>query len=500
MVERYLRFVRAVSVDRLGRIGVVLTTSSFITFLVMQVAMLLGLVTNAYVGLIVYLLFPTLFVIGLVLIPLAWRRRLKATGLGTRELLERRLGEEETEGRLTGSKAFKTIALLTAVNVAFLGFASVQMLHFMDQPRFCGTACHSVMNPEWTTYQASPHARVACVECHVGEGFGALVNSKLNGAWQMVSATFDLYERPIPTPVHQLRPARETCEHCHWPEKFYGNRLVTRVRYGDDAASTPSYTTLNIKIDAGAAGATGVHWHVGEGVEVRYASVDDEREVMRWVEVRRPDGSWHRYVNRALGAAFEAEEDTEASVRVMDCVDCHNRATHIYEDPERAVDDLIRRGRIDRELPFIRREAVAVLTAGYPSQEAGLEGIRIGLEGFYQRAYPRRSVAWVAEIDAAVAALREVYRRNVHHGMNIGWGAYPSLLGHQESPGCFRCHSHELVDDEGGWITDDCTVCHSILANDEPEPFAYLFAAAEKAPNRAMHDYLQQEFLESFVR
>jgi len=494
MLDRYLRFLRAVSVNRVGRLGVVLTTSSFVTFVAMQLAMFAGLVNNAYVGLIVYLVFPVLFVIGLVLIPIAWRRQLRSTGLSADELLESRFGRDETEGDSTGSPVFKTIALLTALNIIILGVASMQMLHFMDQPRFCGTACHSVMSPEWTTYQASPHARVACVECHVGEGVGALVNSKLNGAWQMVSATFDLYERPIPTPVHQLRPARETCEHCHWPEKFYGSRLVTTVRYADDETSTPSYTTLNLKIDAGAAGDSGVHWHIGQDVEVRYASVDDDREQMLWVEVQRPDGSRHRYENTALSAPA----DDTGHVRVMDCVDCHNRATHIYQAPGRAVDERIRLGDIDRELPFIRREAVAAITAEYPSRDAAMDGIRSGLEGFYRRDFPRQASTWVEPIADAVAVLQEVYTRNIHHQMNIGWGAYPTLLGHTEAPGCFRCHSHNLQDADGVWISDDCTLCHSILANDETEPFAYLHTPEENAPNRAMHEYLRDEFVRSF--
>lgn len=495
MLDRYLRFLRAVSVNRPGRIGVVLATSSFATFTIMQLAMVTGVVTNAYVGLIVYLLFPTLFVIGLLLIPIAWRQQLRVTGLSARDLLDARFGPDETADDATGSPVFKTVALLTAVNVIFLGLASIQMLHFMEQPSFCGTACHSVMSPEWTTYQASPHARVACVECHVGEGVGALVNSKLNGAWQMVSATFDLYDRPIATPVHQLRPARETCERCHWPEKFYGNRLVTRVRYDNDQASTPHFTTLNLKIDAGAAGDSGVHWHIGEGVEVRYASVDDEREQMLWVEVRRPDGTRRRFVNTALS---QTAEDT-GNVRVMDCVDCHNRATHIYQDPGRAVDERIRIGEIDRDLPFIRREAVAAITNEYPSKDAAMDGIRNALDGFYRRDYPVKASGWIDRIDGAVAVLQEVYTRNIHHRMNIGWGAYPTLLGHTESPGCFRCHTRTMQDAEGTWISDDCTVCHSILANGETEPFAYLAEADEKAPNRAMHEYLRDEFIRSFV-
>jgi hypothetical protein len=495
MLGRHAAFVRAVSVNPLGRVGVVLTTSSCITFVVLQLAMITGVVTNAYVGLIVYLLFPSLFVVGLILIPFAWWRQLRSSGLTADELLERRFGQDQVQAGLLGSHLMKTVGLLTLGNVIFLGLASAKMLHFMDGPEFCGTACHSVMSPEWTTYQASPHARVACVDCHVGEGLGALVDSKLNGAWQMVSAAFDLYDRPISTPVHQLRPARETCERCHWPDKFYGSRLQTRVEFANDERSTPRYTTLNIKIDAGHAGDSGVHWHVLEGVEVRYASIDDERETMLWVESRRPDGSWRRWRNTAATAVT----GETGHVRVMDCVDCHNRATHIYQDPGRAVDAAIHLGEIDRSLPFIRREAVAAITVDYPDREAGLEGIRNAIEGFYRHEYPRQAARWSRQIDQAVAVLHRVYLRNVHHVMNIGWGAYPSLLGHQESDGCFRCHTPTMVADDGEWVTDDCTVCHSILANDEADPFAYLGEADDRAPNRAMHEYLRDEFLSSFV-
>lgn len=495
MFRTYLDFLRAVSLDPLGRVGVVLTTTAVVSFVIMQLAMVAGLVTNAYVGLIVYLGFPVIFILGLVIIPIAWRRQRRRTGLSTRELIEQNFGQDGVQGGVTGSPIFRTVAILTLANVLILGAASIKMLHFMDSAEFCGTACHSVMNPEWTTYQASPHARVPCVDCHVGEGIGPLVNSKLNGAWQMISATFDLYDRPIPTPVHQLRPARETCERCHWPEKFYGNRLVTLARYANDETSTPSYTTLNLKIDAGSAGSTGVHWHVGEGIEVRYASVDDQRQDMLWVEVLRPDGSWHRFENtRPTPGAVDS-----GHARTMDCVDCHNRATHIYQNPATAVDEAIRLGRIDRSLPFIRRESIAAVTGSYPTLDAGRDGIRSGLYAFYRRNYPEQASAWLGRIDGAVAELQSLYQRNVHQEMNIDWNAYPSLLGHSEAPGCFRCHTRQLQDDQGGWISDDCTLCHSILANDSPEPFSYLRPAEEKVRDRAMHEYLREEFLSSFI-
>jgi hypothetical protein len=267
------------------------------------------------------------------------------------------------------------------------------------------------------------------------------------------------------------------------------------VRYDNDLASTPRYTTLNMKIDAGSAGGTGVHWHVGAANEVRYASVDDLRVEMIWVEARQPDGTYRRFVNTDLGEHQAGGDE----VRVMDCVDCHNRATHIYEEPGRAVDERIRLGQIDRHLPYIRREAVAAITARYPTLEAAKEGIRAHLEGFYRRHYPHRASAWYERIDATIEVSQEVVSRNIHHRMNIDWNAYPSFLGHRQSPGCFRCHARHLQDADGRWIEDDCTLCHSILANDEAEPFAYLKSAGEKDRNRAMHEYLRDEFLTSFL-
>jgi hypothetical protein len=265
------------------------------------------------------------------------------------------------------------------------------------------------------------------------------------------------------------------------------------VSYADDESSTPSYTTLNLKIDPGAAGDTGVHWHVDADNEVRYASVDDQREEMIWVEVRQPDGSVRRWVNtRPTVAGADGH-----GARVMDCVDCHNRATHIYQEPDRAVDERIRLGAIDRRLPFIRREAVKAVRGGYPSAEAAEQGIRAGLESFYRRTYPDRASAWTDRIDGVVEELVSVWQRNIHPGMKIDWGAYPSFLGHSDSPGCFRCHTRDLQDERGNWISDDCTICHSILAYGEAEPFAYLEPAREKAPNRPMHEYLRDEFLTS---
>ena len=492
MRQRIQSFLRGVSVNGFARTGVFLAVTSFFLFLLYELLRATGVLPSYKLGLFAFLLLPGLFLLGWILALWGWWRACRRSGKTCARLTRERFPESELQLRTWGTGLMGTFLLLAVVSALFFVGANLSMLSFMEEAEFCGTACHSVMNPEWTTYQGSPHAHVRCVECHVGEGLGAMVDAKINGTWQMISVTFDLLERPIPTPVHNLRPARETCEKCHWPRKFYGSRLKTIVRYAEDEESTPLYTTLNLKVntpeDVHKGG--GIHWHVAQGVEVRYASVDDEREEILWVEARYPDGTVHRFRNRKIGG--------ETGVaRTMDCVDCHNRATHIYEDPNQAVDLRLARGELDRVLPYIKREAVHALTRNYPDRETALEGIAVHLRNFYQREFPGVFRGHQLQLETAVATVQEIYARNIHPEMNIGWGSYPNHLGHTTSRGCFRCHSPELVDDDGEQISDDCTLCHSILAREEPHPFSYLLpvGADSTAPNRRMHEYLQDEFL-----
>ena len=494
MFARYLNFVRGVATNWWGRLGVILTTSSFVGMVVIELTRLVGLVTSSYAGLVSYILFPALFVLGLLLIPVGWWKLKKQTGKSNKELIETEFGKECAAASFGGASLFRTISILTAINIVFLLIVSSRMFAFMDTAEFCGNACHSVMNPEWVTYQQSPHARVACVECHVGEGAGALIDSKLNGLWQMVSVTFDLLERPIPTPVHQLRPARETCEKCHWPDKFHGQRLKTIAHYSHDSASTLLYTTLSLKVDAGTTQErSGIHWHIATENEVRYASVNDAREKIIWAEVRRPDGSYHRYTYTD-GAAVGQDA---SSVRAMDCVDCHNRATHIYELPDRAIDERLQKGILDRSLPFLKREALHAVSTRYMSRDAAMEGIANHMSGFYQRQYPDLARSQMTILDSAVTVLQAIYNRNIHLGMNIEWGTYPSHIGHIGDGGCFRCHNSRMVDEDGDAISSDCTLCHSMLSNDHDDPFQYLRPADTSSLDYQMHHYLQEEFMKS---
>jgi len=496
MFRKYVNFVRGISVNRTGKAGVVLATSSFVAFIFFEILRLIGVLTSAFVGLVAYLLLPSLFVLGLLLILFAWKQHKAKTKKTVEQILCEQFKEDETEKGVFGSKAFISILIFSFVSVLFISVAGYRTLSFMEEPKFCGTACHNIMIPEWTTYQVSPHSRVKCVECHVGEGVEALVESKISGLRQMVLASLNAYSKPVPVPVHQLRPSRETCEKCHWPEKFYGSRLKVITRYGFDEFSTPKYNTLSLKIDTGhKTGKAGIHWHIASDNEVRYTSVNDLRRDIIEVEVKQKDGTFKKYVNKKLSES--ASKSDKENVRVMDCIDCHNRATHIYEDPSFAVDDRMARGLVDRKLPFIKREMVAAITANYPDRKTAFEDIEAHLQSFYMRNYRNVAISMQKSIEQAVETAKEIYGRNIHPYMNVEWGTYPNHIGHKQGKGCFRCHNENLVDENGKHIPFDCTMCHSILASDEDKAFKYLEKPAEKAPNTRMHQYLQDEFLKS---
>ena len=491
----WLNVLRSLAVNNLSRVGVGITTSAFVSFLFLELSMWTGILRNPYVGMITYLGIPALFLLGLMLIPLSWWLESRRRGCTVKALLVQHFDRRLLERRTRGAYAVRVLVVMSIANVGFISMVGFQAAKHMDEAEFCGTTCHSVMGPEWAVYQGSPHAHVLCVHCHIGEGVGALVDAKLNGAWQMIALAFGIYERPIPTPVHNLRPARFTCEKCHWPALFHGNQFKNIVHYGEDEISTPRYTTLMMKIGSGEAGdAHGSHWHVAANNQVSYSSVDNEGEHIVRVDMRLPDGSIRRYHNRALAPADTARGGED---HVMDCVDCHNRATHVFEQPAAAVDSRIHQGLISRDLPWIKRQALASLLKVYPDQQAAMDGIADGIRGYYKQEYPALASARATALDSAVTAVQEIHRRNIHPAMKVTWGSYPNHLGHDaKTGGCFRCHNRDMVDASGQAIPDDCVLCHSILSNDEPEPYLYLFRPDEYAPRetREMQRFLRKEF------
>jgi nitrate/TMAO reductase-like tetraheme cytochrome c subunit len=454
-------FLRRLIQTRLGLAGAMLTTASGFLIVLFFVLAMVGLEESPYLGILAYLVLPGIFLVGLLLMPIGtWLERRRQRREGPRLLPVFDLNDPKIRNRVF------IFGLLTAANVLILAAAGWKGAEVMDHSQFCGS-CHSVMDPEYTAYTRSPHSRVACVQCHIGPGASWFVKSKISGAWQVVSVTFDLYPRPIPTPVENLRPSRDTCEQCHWPTKFVGDRLAILDHFADDEKSTPKKTVLLLHVGGGAAG-HGIHWHVSPGVSIRYLA-DAKRETVQTVEVTRPGGAVERY-DLARNEKAPPVDASKLVWRTMDCVDCHNRPTHQYRTAAHEIDTALANGTIDRSLPFVRREAMAAITAKYPDRATAEAGIRAALTGFYEKEHPQ---VWAEKKDkvlAAAAALSEAWGLNVWPHMNITWGTYPSHLGHEETTGCFRCHDEEHKTAEGKTISQDCETCHSVLADGEENP------------------------------
>ena len=460
-------FFIALTRNPLSLAGAAITTASAVLFATLFVIDAVGMKGGPYAGIIAYLIVPAIFVVGLLLIPLGIsrerRRERAALARGEAAPTFPVLDFNRTETR---NRTLIVLAL-TLVNLVLLATATYKGVETMETTAFCGQACHSVMQPEFAAYQRGAHASVHCVSCHIGPGAGWFVKSKLSGSWQVISVNLKLYPTPIPSPVHNLRPARETCEQCHWPEKFVGDRLKVIDTFADDEPNTALKTVLLMRV-GGVSGRSsqGIHWHVDRSNQIRYRS-DESRETIYEVELTKADGSVERFL--ADGAA-EGEAAKAGVWRTMDCVDCHNRPSHTFHSPEDEVDLALRDGKIARDLPFVRREGVKLLKAEYPSQEEAEQAIARGLRAYYEKERPELARDRAADIEAAAAALFVGYKSNVFPNMKITWGTYKNHIGHESSPGCWRCHDDAHKSASGRTISQDCSTCHSLLAEREADP------------------------------
>jgi len=440
--------------------GTAIASGAAILFLVFFTLDLLGFHGHPYFGILAYLLVPALFVLGLILIPIGIRRARKRKEGVSFPVYD----FNQTSVR----RRFLIFSALTIVNVIIVAVASYKGVEVMDTTQFCGQACHSVMAPEYSAYQRGAHASVRCVDCHIGSGASWFVKSKLSGSWQVISVALDLYPQPIPSPVHNLRPARDTCEHCHWPQKFVGDRLKVITRYQEDEENTELKTVLLMRVGGVSGRASqGIHWHVDPANAIRYRS-DDSREEIYEVELTRQDGSVERWW--APGAQEGGDNATTGAWRTMDCVDCHNRPSHTFRLPDAEIDRAMEFGRISRDLPFVRREGLRLLETEYADAAAAQAGIRDGLAAFYRSEYPEIAAQSAEQIDAAAAALYEAWSANVFPQMKVTWGTYPNHIGHEQTPGCWRCHDDEHETAGGETISQDCDTCHSLLAEEEHDP------------------------------
>src|SRR6202140_726614 len=467
-VRDWARLIYYFSQNTLSFIGVALTTSSAITLIAFWIYdfMLPG-PPHPYIGLLIFLTLPAIFILGLLLIPAGiYLRRRKLRNAGE---LPSVYPEIDLKTRMM-QNGILFIAVATALNVIIFSFASYRGVSYMDTANFCGQTCHTVMAPEFSAYQNSPHSHVECVECHIGPGAGWFVRSKLSGLRQVFAVTFHTYSRPIPSPVKYLRPARETCEHCHWPQRFTGDKFLVNTSYKDDEKNTPQTDVLLLKVGGRTwQGSVGIHGHhLADNARIRYISIDAERQVIPVVYYTDDRGKTTEFISS--DAKPSQQQLDKGEHRVMDCVDCHNRPTHAFDLPENAVDKQMSLGHISPELPYIRKKAVEVLKVNYPTRDVARRSIIDELNNFYGTNYSQIYQTRRTLVQQAGDEVSAMYLRNVFPDMRVSWGVHPNNLGHNDSPGCFRCHDGSHTSADGQTITNDCSSCHQVLAAGEENP------------------------------
>ncbi len=418
--------------------------------------------SKPYMGILTFVILPMVLFVGILLIAFGIIREHRRERLGKPHGLHLpKIDLNNPHHRA----AFTLFSIGAIVLLAFSAFGSFKAYEYTDSDQFCGEICHKVMEPEYTAYQYSPHARVGCVQCHIGSGADWFVRAKISGSYQVYAVLFNKYPKPIPTPIENLRPAQETCEQCHWPKHFFSEKQHVNTYYTSDEHNTKWTLNLLMKIGGGnleAGPTSGIHWHMNIAHEVSYAALDTQRQVIPWVRSKTPDGKETIY--RSTDITISDDSLKKSIVRRMDCIDCHNRPTHIYHPPARSVNHIMSLGWIDPKLPNIKSISVNALENPYIGRQSALDSIKLVINEYYQQNYPDIASSKKVKIDSAIVEVQKIYNRNYFPEMKVNWKNFNNNIGHLYYLGCFRCHDGKHVSDDGKVLSKDCNVCHTILA------------------------------------
>lgn len=447
----------------ISALGAVISVVSFFTILfLISVNTVVG-IKNPYVGIILYIALPAGLVFGLILIPAGmysrWRRWQKKGEFPYQKWPSLDLNNRQSRNAfmvfLTGTFCF---FLISAVGM-------YQAYQYTDSVAFCGKTCHTVMKPEYITHAASPHARVKCAQCHIGPGVGWYTKSKLSGLYQVYAVLANVYPRPIPTPISNLRPARVTCEQCHWPGQFFGAMQRRFDHYMYDRRNTRWPLNLLLKVGGGnpmISQTAGIHWHADPDISVEYIASDKQRQIIPWVRVTDRRTGEERVFRSGSGTP-SPKESVSAISRLMDCMDCHNRPSHNFHSPDYEINRELSLGHIDSSLPEIKKVAAQAMTTHYRSDAEAIQGIETAINDFYRTTYPDVYSSKRGAIGKAVAATQAAFQKNIFPLMKAQWSDYPNNIGHFIFPGCMRCHDGKHKGEGGSSIPHDCHTCHIIL-------------------------------------
>lgn len=444
--------------------GALIVIAAVVSILLLFLIELSQTGNNPYLGIVTYVILPAFLVFGLLVIVIGMslerrrRRRSPASAIPPYPKVD-----------LNDPGQRRAAIVLLALSFIFIcasAFGSYRAYEYTESVEFCGQACHTVMKPEFVAFHATSHARIRCVDCHVGHGAESYARSKLSGARQLFSLVTNNYSKPIETPVHNMRPANETCEQCHWPSKFHGAQLKTFNHYAYDEQNSLRQMRMLINVGGGdptSGPVAGIHWHMNLGNQITFIATDKQRQVIPWIRVQDRNGNVTEYYDRTR--RLNPEQIASAEKRRMDCIDCHNRPAHTYLPPDVALDQSFSAGRLDPALPYLKRQAVELLNKPYSTEDEAVKAITSGLDGFYRTNYSQLYAQKTDSIKTAISETQRIFKTYFFPEMKTNWSTHPNNIGHLYSSGCFRCHDGEHVSDTGKVIRNDCNICHTVLSD-----------------------------------
>lgn len=451
----------------LAAVGGALFAAGGALFLVLMLIEFTTPVDNPYRSLVTFIGAPFIIVLGFGLFLLAiWLQVRGARKRGEVVRFNLRIDPSDP-GYMKNLWLFLGLAAFLIVMVIYSGTKAYDAT---DSVAFCGKTCHTVMEPQSVTYQNSPHARVPCVECHIGPGASFWVRAKFDGIRQLYATAVNSYSRPIETPVLNLRPAQQTCEECHWPRQFYGEKLVTKTYYRSDEKNSPWTVNLLVKIGGGnprTGKLEGIHWHMIASNAVEYITTDRKRQVIPWVRIIKENGD--TVVYKEPGTTMPDTSLPDVELRRFDCMDCHNRPSHTFLPPAKGINLALSTRQIASDLPYVRKVGLELLNGEYKDRIEAKEAITGGLVKYYQDTYPEIASSRKDDIAQALKTLHRIYSDNFFPEMKTDYRARENNLSHFVNDGCFRCHDGVKTDEVGNPLSRDCNTCHHIIAQGPQE-------------------------------
>jgi hypothetical protein len=452
--------------------GALIVIAAVVSILLLFLIELTEASNNPYLGIMTYVVLPAFLGFGLLVILIGMlierRRRRRSPDSAIPPYPKLDLNEPRQR------RVAILILTLSFIFVCASAFGSYRAYEYTESVEFCGQACHTVMKPEFVAFHATSHAKIRCVDCHVGHGAESYARSKLSGARQLLALVRGSYSKPIETPVHNMRPANETCEQCHWSSKFYGAQIKTFNHYAYDEQNSLRQTRMLVNVGGGEPSSgpvAGIHWHMNLANEITFIATDQQRQVIPWIRVKDRNGNVTEYYDRAR--PLSAEQIASSEKRRMDCIDCHNRPAHTYLPPDVAVDQSLAAGRLDPSLPYLKRQIVEALNQPYATEDAAVKKIADSLDGFYRTNYSVLHAQKADAVKTAISETQRIFKTYFFPEMKTNWATHPNNIGHLYSSGCFRCHDGEHVSNSGKVIRNDCNICHTVLS-DSAQPSSVL--------------------------